>query len=400
MKLCTFIPQSAHIFSPARTPAGERMTRRSDSRTLKRRPPARRDGAAIDDAVHAALSRALFEGRLAPGSKLPEHRLATIFNVSRERIRKVLHRLVAERRLEAIPQRGTFVPNPSPEEIRTVYRAHRVFEAGVLTQLVRELDDAILSRIDAHLSEEREAASRSGPGGLRPVVGRLSHAAGRLAGQRRIVALSSRAARALVADGFGLRAGSAFLVRRRRTRRDRRGAEVARRRTRHCFVRRAFHPYRASPRAGHRRTLRTQHRGRLAAFRCYRRRPGGDREKSGKGRSATRPVFVKLCGRQAGRAATSGRLIRRLDFIRSEVLERPDCAAPALDQRGCPDHRRRREYIHADCDYDRPRPRRIGAPGSRRRCRRCRCGGPRSLTSSPASSERSCQTRAAASIAS
>ncbi len=161
MKLCTFIPQSAHIFSPARTPAGERMTRRSDSRTLKRRPPARRDGAAIDDAVHAALSRALFEGRLAPGSKLPEHRLATIFNVSRERIRKVLHRLVAERRLEAIPQRGTFVPNPSPEEIRTVYRAHRVFEAGVLTQLVRELDDAILSRIDAHLSEEREAASRA-----------------------------------------------------------------------------------------------------------------------------------------------------------------------------------------------------------------------------------------------
>jgi DNA-binding GntR family transcriptional regulator len=103
----------------------------------------------------------LFEGRLAPGSKLPEHRLATVFNVSRERIRKVLHRLVAERRLEAIPQRGTFVPNPSPEEIRTVYRAHRVFEAGVLTQLVRELNDATIARMDAHLSEEREAASRA-----------------------------------------------------------------------------------------------------------------------------------------------------------------------------------------------------------------------------------------------
>src|SRR6202451_4819242 len=89
-------------------------------------------GPALDDGVHAALSRALFEGRLTRGAKLPEHRLASIFNVSRERIRKVLHCLVAERRLEAIPQRGVFVPNPSPEEIRTVYQAHRVFEAGGL----------------------------------------------------------------------------------------------------------------------------------------------------------------------------------------------------------------------------------------------------------------------------
>lgn len=118
------------------------------------------DGAALDDSVHEELSRALFEGRLTPGSKLPEHRLAKLFGVSRERIRKVLHRLVAERRLEAIPQRGVFVPNPSPQEIRTVYEAHRVFEAGVLAQLVQSGDKSILPRIEAHLAEEREAVAR------------------------------------------------------------------------------------------------------------------------------------------------------------------------------------------------------------------------------------------------
>ena len=101
------------------------------------------DGPSLDDGVHAAISRALFEGRLTPGAKLPEHRLATIFDVSRERVRKALHRLVAERRLEAIPQRGTFVPCPTPEEIRTIYEAHRVFEAGVLVRLVQLLDDAM-----------------------------------------------------------------------------------------------------------------------------------------------------------------------------------------------------------------------------------------------------------------
>lgn len=123
-----------------------RVARATTKRRDRSRKRATRDGPAIDDDVHGALTLALFEGRLPPGSKLPEHRLATIFGVSRERVRKVLHRLVAERRLERIPRRGTFVPNPSPEEIRTVYRAHRVFETGVLTQLVKELNDTVMSK--------------------------------------------------------------------------------------------------------------------------------------------------------------------------------------------------------------------------------------------------------------
>jgi DNA-binding GntR family transcriptional regulator len=136
------------------------MNRAPKPAARRRRDVAQIDGPALDDGVHAALSRALFEGRLTPGAKLPEHRLAAIFDVSRERIRKALHRLVAERRLEAIPQRGVFVPNPSPEEIRTVYQAHRVFEAGVLAQLARVGDAAFHARLAAHLVEERDAAAR------------------------------------------------------------------------------------------------------------------------------------------------------------------------------------------------------------------------------------------------
>jgi DNA-binding GntR family transcriptional regulator len=102
----------------------------------------------------------LFEGRLTPGAKLPEHRLAAIFKVSRERIRKVLHRLVAERRLEAIPQRGVFVPNPTDEEISRIYLAHRVFEAGVIAELARRFRGSILDRIKGHLEEERAAVER------------------------------------------------------------------------------------------------------------------------------------------------------------------------------------------------------------------------------------------------
>ena len=113
-----------------------------------------------DDFIHAELSRALFEGRLTPGSKLPEQRLAKVFGVSRERVRKALHRLVAERRLEAISQRGVFVPNPSAQEIRTIYQAHRVFEAGVLAHLTQRDDKSFLPRVETHLEKERDAAAR------------------------------------------------------------------------------------------------------------------------------------------------------------------------------------------------------------------------------------------------
>ncbi len=116
------------------------------------------DGGALEDAVHSAITTALMEGRLTPGAKLPEHRLAKTFGVSRERVRKVLHRLVAERRLEAAPQRGVFVPNPSAADIRAVYLAHRVFEAGVLLHLAEAARPETFDLLEAHLAEERAAA--------------------------------------------------------------------------------------------------------------------------------------------------------------------------------------------------------------------------------------------------
>jgi DNA-binding GntR family transcriptional regulator len=113
---------------------------------------------AADEAVYQAVLRAIMEGKLKAGVKLAEHRLAGIFAVSRERIRKVLHRLGAERRLEMIPNRGARVPRPTLEDVRSVYEAHRVLEAGVLAQLIRILDEKLLARLDAHLAEEHAAA--------------------------------------------------------------------------------------------------------------------------------------------------------------------------------------------------------------------------------------------------
>src|SRR4030081_3302050 len=70
----------------------------------------RKGDVAADEAVYGALRRALPMGRLSPGTKLQEPALARVLKVSRERVRKALHRLVHEGWLQAVPNRGTFVP--------------------------------------------------------------------------------------------------------------------------------------------------------------------------------------------------------------------------------------------------------------------------------------------------
>jgi DNA-binding GntR family transcriptional regulator len=127
--------------------------------TLLKRRAAKADPE-TDQAVYDAIFRAILEGRLKAGTKLAEQPLAEIFAVSRERIRKVLQRLGAERRLEMIPNRGARVPRPTLEDVRGVYEAHRILEAGIVPQLLKILDDLFLVRLDAHLAEERSAAER------------------------------------------------------------------------------------------------------------------------------------------------------------------------------------------------------------------------------------------------
>jgi DNA-binding GntR family transcriptional regulator len=130
-------------------------------RSMKGRKRNGKADPAADEAVYQAILRAIMEGKLKAGAKLAEVPLAAIFSVSRERIRKVLHRLGAERRLEMITNRGARVPRPTLDDVRGVYEAHRVLEAGVLTQLIGTLDDALLARLDAHLAEEHAAALRA-----------------------------------------------------------------------------------------------------------------------------------------------------------------------------------------------------------------------------------------------
>jgi DNA-binding GntR family transcriptional regulator len=122
---------------------------------VKRRSP--KGNVAIDGAVYGAIRQAMLTGRLRPGTRLQEPVLARLLNVSRERVRKALHRLVHERWLEAVPNRGTFVPAPSVEELRELYEVRGILEDAVVARLAGQAGNGAAPRLRAHIAEERQA---------------------------------------------------------------------------------------------------------------------------------------------------------------------------------------------------------------------------------------------------
>ncbi len=71
--------------------------------------------------VQLALRRAILEQRLTPGTRLPEDAVGEAFGASRKIAREALGRLATEGLVELIPNRGAFVPNPSPDEGRGIF---------------------------------------------------------------------------------------------------------------------------------------------------------------------------------------------------------------------------------------------------------------------------------------
>lgn len=132
--------------------------------SLRRRSP--KGNVAIDDAVYGAIRQAMLSGRLRPGTRLQEPVLARLLKVSRERVRKALHRLVHEHWLEAVPNRGTVVPAPSVEELRELYEVRGILEAAVVTRLANGTSVQASQRLRAHVADERMAVKSGDRGRL------------------------------------------------------------------------------------------------------------------------------------------------------------------------------------------------------------------------------------------
>jgi DNA-binding GntR family transcriptional regulator len=108
-----------------------------------------------------AITSAIVERRLMPGTKLAEQPIADIFKVSRTLVRQALNQLSRDRLVTLEPARGAFVARPSVEEARQVFEVRRMIEASLVRQLCAVATPAQLALLRQHLQAERQAVVRT-----------------------------------------------------------------------------------------------------------------------------------------------------------------------------------------------------------------------------------------------
>ena len=118
-----------------------------------------------------ALTRAIVEHRLQPGSKLAEQKLADHFGVSRTLVRQALFQLSQNRLITMEPARGAFVAAPSVNEARQVFAVRRMLEAEMTRAFVREVTPQKIEALQAHMAAEKMAVSREDVPGRTELLG-------------------------------------------------------------------------------------------------------------------------------------------------------------------------------------------------------------------------------------
>lgn len=111
--------------------------------------------ASAEENLIEAILGAIAEQRLQPGAKLGEQALCDLFGYNRAQVRRALSALTAYHAVTHIPNRGTYVATPSPEEARDVFEARRAIEATIARNAARNASKEDIALLSRHLEEEQ-----------------------------------------------------------------------------------------------------------------------------------------------------------------------------------------------------------------------------------------------------
>ncbi len=106
-----------------------------------------------------AITGAIVERRLPPGTKLVEQKLADAFSVSRTIVRQALNQLSRDRLVTLEPRRGAHVTRPSVEEARQVFEVRRWLEQAMVQQLCARITEGQIAELRRHLEDEASAVA-------------------------------------------------------------------------------------------------------------------------------------------------------------------------------------------------------------------------------------------------
>jgi DNA-binding GntR family transcriptional regulator len=110
-----------------------------------------RDKSRLADDVYDRLMAAILDGRIQPGDRLIQDKLAGDLRVSRTPVREALLRLEKEGAVELAPVRGYLVTRPSRGELAQLYEAREAVE-GHAARLASVAGPEVLQRVTEALT--------------------------------------------------------------------------------------------------------------------------------------------------------------------------------------------------------------------------------------------------------
>jgi DNA-binding GntR family transcriptional regulator len=138
------------------------MPRSTAASTARPLAPIEDDGATSStQRIVDAVTMAIVERRLMPGTKLAEQQIADIFKVSRTIVRQALNQLSRDRLVTLQPARGAFVAQPSVDEARQVFEVRKMVEGAMIRQLAARITARQVAELRRHCKAEREAVQRT-----------------------------------------------------------------------------------------------------------------------------------------------------------------------------------------------------------------------------------------------
>ena len=118
-----------------------------------------------------ALTKAIVEHRLLPGSKLAEQKLADHFGVSRTLVRQALLQLSQHQLVTLEPARGAFVAAPSVQEAKQVFEVRRMLEAEMTRAFVMQVTPRQIATLRDHVAQEKVAIVQEDAPGRTELLG-------------------------------------------------------------------------------------------------------------------------------------------------------------------------------------------------------------------------------------
>lgn len=104
-----------------------------------------------------AITSAIAEQRLPPGTRLIESQLVNSLNANRNHVRSALQRLALRRIVSLEANCGASVARPTVQESRDIFAARSVVERGIIEILVRDLRQIDAPLLKKQVQQEQKA---------------------------------------------------------------------------------------------------------------------------------------------------------------------------------------------------------------------------------------------------